>query len=242
MGSAVKNLDFSIVSTYTHRSDAYSQGLVLNGDRLYESKGLYGQSSVAVLSFPDGKIINEKPLDDAFFGEGLTLAGNELIQLTWKAGKVFRYDYESLELKETLSIDGEGWGITEYKNELVTSNGSATLTFRNPETLEPNKTLAVTFAGRPLAKLNELETMGDFIAANVFQSNNVVFIDPDSGAVIGKLDLSNIARREQQTGKANVTNGIAYDADNDRLLVTGKLWQRLYEIELDSAFRELIGI
>ena len=234
----VKNLSYTVKAAYPHRPTAFSQGLYYEDGKLYESTGLYGESSVAILDLKSGKTLSEISLDDSLFGEGLTKAGNQLIQLTWKAGKVFRYNSETLELVQTQKIQGEGWGITTFEDELVSSSGSSTLVFRDSETLEAKRELTVTFAGRPLARLNELDTAHGYILANVFESRNLLFINPENGQVAASIDLGPLLERERSKygmrNPGNVVNGVAFRADNGHLLVTGKRWHTVYEIALDA--------
>ena len=218
--------------SYPHRSNAFTQGLIYHQDTLFESTGHYGQSTISQLDLTSGKIIKQLPLSDNVFGEGTTIWNEQLIQLTWKSGAVYRYSLPAMTLEQTQTIQGEGWGLTHNNQSLITSNGSAQLSFRNPLSLAVESTLNVTYLGRPLKKLNELEWVNGCVLANIWQSHYIAIIDPTSGQTTSLIDLSRIIAHEQKTGTSEVANGIAWHAANQRLLITGKYWQRIYEIEL----------
>lgn len=232
--SSLIELSLEVLAAYPHDPSAYTQGLVYDRGKVYESRGLYGKSSIARLNLNQKKAEAESPLDKVLFGEGLALVNDELIQLTWKSGKVFRYAIDTLELNKTQQIQGEGWGLTVFNDQLINSDGSSTLYFRDPSSLAILNKLPVTMLGRPLSKLNELETIEGLIAANVFQSSSIVFIDPDNGVVLARLDLAPLLKRERQLGQVDVVNGIAYRPEMQTLLVTGKLWHHIYEIRLPA--------
>ena len=218
--------------TYPHNSSAFSQGLIYHDGHLFESTGHYGQSTVSKIHLKSGKNIKQIELDDTVFGEGLTIWQDQIIQLTWKAGQVYRYSLADLVLEQTQRISGEGWGITHDHQHLITSDGTAQLSFRDPTSLTVQSTIDVTYLGRPLKNLNELEWVNNCLLANIWQSQYIAIIDPASGQTTALIDLSRIIAHEQKTGTSEVANGIAWLADNQRLLITGKYWQRIYEIEL----------
>ena len=226
------NWQVKVHNTYPHRSNAFTQGLIYHQEQLFESTGHYGQSTISQLDLNTGETIKQLALNKNVFGEGATIWNQQLIQLTWKSGNVYRYSLPELLLEKTQSIQGEGWGITHNKQSLITSNGSAQLSFRDPISLAVESTLDITYLGRPLNNLNELEWVNGCILANIWQSQYIAIIDPTNGQTKGLIDLSRIIAHEQKTGTSEVANGIAWHAENQRLLITGKYWQRIYEIEL----------
>ena len=225
-------LAYSVVARYPHDPAAFSQGLVYKNGKLYESTGLYGQSSLRIIDFSTQQLEKNKALDETLFGEGLTLFNNELIQLTWKSGQVFRYSLPELQTLAQYNIDGEGWGITHNGDQLISSDGSATLSFRDPKSLQVQHTITSRFAGRPLARLNELEWIDGCLFANIWHTDSIAIIDPASGTTRYTLDISALAAPEKLHNPEHVANGIAYRADTGHLLLTGKNWRWLYEIKL----------
>lgn len=219
-------------NTYPHSSKAFTQGLIYHRDHIYESTGLYGQSTLSQRHLSSGKTIKQWSLNNNVFGEGITIWQDQIIQLTWKAGTVYRYSLADFRLEKTQHITGEGWGITHNNQSLITSNGSAQLSFRNPISLAVESTLDVSYLGRPLKNLNELEWVNGCVLANIWQSQYIAIINPVSGQANSLIDLSRIITHEHTTGTSEVANGIAWLADRQRLLITGKYWQRIYEIEL----------
>jgi len=230
--TAPANWQVKVHNTYPHRSNAFTQGLIVHQEQLFESTGHYGQSSISQININSGEIIQQRALNKNVFGEGITIWNNELIQLTWKSGQVYRYSLPDLSLLQTQTISGEGWGLTHNNQSLISSNGSAQLSFRDPISLAVESTLNVTYLGRPLKNLNELEWVNGCILANIWQNHSIAIIDPSSGQTTGLIDLSRIVAHEQKTGTSEVANGIAWLAESQRLLITGKYWQRIYEIEL----------
>ena len=230
--TAPANWQVKVHNTYPHRSNAFTQGLIVHQEQLFESTGHYGQSSISQININSGEIIQQRALNKNVFGEGITIWNNELIQLTWKSGQVYRYSLPDFSLLQTQTISGEGWGLTHNNQSLISSNGSAQLSFRDPISLAVESTLNVTYLGRPLKNLNELEWVNGCILANIWQNHSIAIIDPSSGQTTGLIDLSRIVAHEQKTGTSEVANGIAWLAESQRLLITGKYWQRIYEIEL----------
>ena len=226
------NWQVKVHKTYPHRSNAFTQGLIYYQEQLFESTGHYGQSSISQININSGETIQHRALNESVFGEGITIWNNELIQLTWKSGQVYRYSLPDLSLLQTQTISGEGWGLTHNNQSLISSNGSAQLSFRDPLSLAVQSTLDVTYLGRPLKNLNELEWVNGCILANIWQSTYIAIIDPSSGQTTGLIDLGRIVAHEQKTATSEVANGIAWLAESQRLLITGKYWQRIYEIEL----------
>lgn len=222
---------YEIVATYPHDSDAFTQGLIYDDGELYESTGLYGKSSIRKVDLETGKVLQSEKLDDRYFGEGLTLWQDRLIQLTWVAKKGIVYDRQTLEQVATFTYPTQGWGLTHNEQELILSDGSNILYFIDPDTFEPVKQLQVTENQRPIDKLNELEFVKGEIWANVWLSDYIARIDPETGNVLGWLDLTGIIDPVPTPRQDAVLNGIAYDPESERLFVTGKLWSKLFEIK-----------
>ncbi len=230
-------LDYQIVNTYPHRSSAFTQGLLFDQGFLWEGTGKHGKSSIAKIRLQDGAVLASRSLPAPYFGEGITLFNGRLLQLTWQAETLFIYDAANLKQQRTLSYHGEGWGITHNGKELIVSDGSATLQFRAAEDFSVIRRLEVQQNNTPVRYLNELEWIDGLILANVWQTDWIVFIDPATGAVIAKLDLA--ALKKKQGRHADVLNGIAWRADSQTLLVTGKYWRRLYEIKIVPGLPEV---
>ncbi len=222
---------YEVVRAYPHDPDAFTQGLVYEEGSFYESTGLYGSSSLRKVDAASGSPCQMILLPNSVFGEGLTLFGDRLIQLTWKEKTGYVYNKNSLELIQEFQYGIEGWGITHDGGRLIVSDGSSTLYFWHPETFEVTGSLTVRYQGQPVRRLNELEYIHGLIYANVWQTNRIAKIAPDTGDVIGWIYLDGLLPPEDQAG-ADVLNGIAYDAQGDRLFVTGKRWPKLFEITL----------
>jgi glutamine cyclotransferase len=228
----VQQYAYKIVHSYPHSELAYTQGLVYDNGQLYESTGLYGHSELSVRSFPAGTRLKSRVLPANYFGEGLTLAGDELIQLTYQEGTGFVYNRKTFELLRMFHYRHEGWGLTYDGQHLILSDGSDELHFLNPKTYRRERSLAVTREGKRLGNLNELEYIDGAILANVWQEDFIAVIDPQTGHVTGVIDLSSLAQAHMRVPTVSVLNGIAYRPETKTLLVTGKLWPVLYEIEL----------
>lgn len=225
-------MTYEVVEVYPHDPQAFTQGLVYLDGFLYESTGLYGESSLRKVELGTGEVLQQVALDRAYFGEGLTNWGETLIQLTWREGTGLIYDLADFSLLGTFDVAGEGWGLTQDGNCLIMSNGTSTLAFINPESFQITKTITVTYSGEDITRINELEYIHGQIFANIWQTDDIIRIDPETGDVVGWIDLSGILPDEAGTDTANVLNGIAYDPADDRLFVTGKRWRYLYEIRL----------
>jgi glutamine cyclotransferase len=223
---------FEIVATYPHDAAAFTQGLQWHEGRLFESTGVVGTSGIREVELATGRVIRRQELEAPHFGEGIVILGEKLYELTWTTGKAFVYDWKTFTRTGEFTYEGEGWGLTTDGTSLIMSNGSSTLVWRDPKTFSTTKTLAVTDNGTPVEKLNELEWVKGEIWANVWQSDQVARIDPATGHVLGWIDLSGILPAMDRTGKEDVLNGIAYDAEKDRYFVTGKYWPKLFEITL----------
>jgi glutamine cyclotransferase len=225
---------YNIVNTYPHDPDAFTQGLVFHDGVLYEGTGLYGQSSLRRVELETGDILQIRELSDQFFGEGITSYGDRIIQLTWRSNIGFVYDKNSFELLREFDYSTEGWGITYDGTRLIMSDGTSTLHFLDPQTFEEIGQIEVFDSNGPVNRLNELEYVKGEIYANVWQTDWVAQIAPETGRVVGWVDLEGLLGVEDHSEPVDVLNGIAYDAQTDRLFVTGKLWPKLFEIEVIS--------
>jgi len=221
---------YQVQSKYPHDSQAFTQGLLLDNGFLYESTGLYGESSLRKVDLATGRVVQKILVDEKYFAEGLTLTNNAFIQLTWKSHVGFLFDKVTLKLIGFFQFPYEGWGITFDGKNIITSDGSEILRFFNPDDFSLTKEIQVHFGSRKFPQLNELEFINGKIYANVWHTDLILIIDPAHGKVTGWIDLTNL--EEQSDLSKRVLNGIAYDQKNDRLFVTGKLWPYLYEIEL----------
>ncbi|MBB4929353.1 glutaminyl-peptide cyclotransferase [Lipingzhangella halophila] len=229
---SAERLRVDIVESYPHDPGAFTQGFELRGDSLYESTGRYEESDVRVVDWESGAVEHRVELPDTAFGEGLTLVDDTVWQLTWHEGTAFRRDAETLEETGRVSYDGEGWGLCydDAAGHLVMSDGTDELTFRDPRTFEPLSTTVVTLDGEPLDMLNELECAGGAVWANVWQTDDIVRIDPASGIVEAVADASGLLPESDRSG-ADVLNGIAAVPDSDTFLLTGKLWPHAFQVE-----------
>lgn len=218
-----------IVKTHPHRNSAFTQGLVIDEGFLYEGTGTYGASTLCKIELETGKVLQRSHLPDHMWGEGITLFRDRIYQLTWRSHTGFVYDRKTFKLLRRFDYPGEGWGLTHDGHALIMSDGSATLTFLDPNSLDPSRTILVTDANQPVTHLNELEYIDNQIYANVWLTNDIVAIEPETGNVTARIDLSDLKDREP---RADVLNGIAYDPLRRRLFVTGKYWSKLYEIKI----------
>ncbi|HEY8447696.1 MAG TPA: glutaminyl-peptide cyclotransferase [Thermomicrobiales bacterium] len=227
---------YHVVQSYPHDPDAFTQGLVYDDGLLLEGTGREGKSTLRLVELETGEVLRSVALDTRHFGEGIALLGSRIYQLTWKSRTCFVYDRETFELLTTFEYEGEGWGLTTDGEQLIMSDGSSTLTFRDPETFRAVRQITVEDAGKPVMLLNELEYIGGEIWANVWRTDRIVRIDPETGEVRGWIDLSGLLTPEDRGDhRVDVLNGIAYDPATNRIFVTGKLWPKLYEIEIVPA-------
>jgi len=229
-GSEALNYRFEVVNVYPHDEGAFTQGLVFQDGVLYEGTGLYGESTLRRVDLETGSVLQVRALPKEFFGEGITVFGDRIIQLTWQSHKGFIYDKHSFDLLQEFDYPTEGWGITHDGSRLIMSDGTASLYFLDPETFEKVGQVEVHDNGL-VTRLNELEYIDGSIYANIWLDDRIAIIDPQTGQVKGWLDLHGL-RDLENVGAENVINGIAYDADDDRLFVTGKNWSHLFEIKL----------
>jgi glutaminyl-peptide cyclotransferase len=224
-----------MVASYPHDPAAFTQGLVWHEGHLYESTGLYGASSVRQVRLEDGLVLMQQDLPDDLFGEGLALVDDRLVQLTWQAGDAYVWSLDAFDRAlERFNYSGEGWGLCFDGARLVMSDGSDRLTFRDAQTFEVIGGVDVTFEGRPLERLNELECVGDRVWANVWFEDRIVEIDPSTGRVVSYAELGGLLSGEERSrlGRDDVLNGIAYRPGTGHFLVTGKRWPKVFEIDL----------
>lgn len=223
---------YRVVNAWPHDRGAFTQGLVFDRDTLLESTGGYGRSALRRVELHSGRVLAERRLPPHLFGEGLARAGDTLVQLTWRAGRAFLYDPETLAPTGSVEYPGEGWGLAFDGEHLVMSDGSAYLRFLALPGLTEVRRLEVRDRGVPVERLNELEYVEGMIYANVWFDERIAVICPRSGDVEAWIDLSGILPLPFRRSEQEVLNGIAYDAGTGRLFVTGKSWPRLFEIEV----------
>jgi glutaminyl-peptide cyclotransferase len=231
-GNAARRLEYEVVNFYPHDPNAFLQGLVWHEGSLYESTGLYGHSTLRRVELATGKVLKSISLPSNLFGEGLAIVDKRLIQLTWTSKVGMVYDLDSFKLLRRFTYQTEGWGLTYDGKSLIMSDGSSNLTYFNPVTFSPARKLAVTMNGQSVDNLNELEFIDDTIWANVWQTDMIVCIDPVTGRVKSYLNLKGILPDNLRTGKEDVLNGIAYDAQQKRIFISGKLWPYIFEIRV----------
>ena len=231
---------YEIVNIFPHDIEAYTQGLEFDGDHLYESTGLNGKSTLRKVNYETGEIIEIKKLDDAFFGEGITLINNRIIQLTWKSLKGFIYKKTNLEMIKSFPYfeSKEGWGLCNDGTKLYKSDGSENIWILNPTDFSEEKRIQVVTNKSALKKINELEWVSGKIYANTyqFQKDVVVIINPKTGRVEGVVDFSGLKEKVKQHNKLNVLNGIAYHKLRKTFFVTGKNWNKMFEVKILSKF------
>ena len=233
--AAVRRLGVEVLGTRPHERTAFTQGLEIHDGQLFEGTGLNGSSAVTRTDLGTGRVTARSGLPAEFFGEGITVAGPILWQLTWKNAVAIARDPRTLDERGRVRYDGEGWGLCAQPERLVMSDGSATLTFRDRTTFAETGTVDVTEAGRPVTELNELECTPDGrVWANVWQTDRIVEIDPGSGAVVAVVDATGLLPDDQADG-ADVLNGIAAIPDTDEFLITGKLWPTTFRVRFTSA-------
>jgi glutaminyl-peptide cyclotransferase len=225
-------LGYRVVHEYPHDPQAFTQGLIYLDGALYESTGMYGESSLRKVKLETGVVLQVVAVPAQYFAEGLTEWKNNLIQLTWKTGIGFVYDRQTFARKSTFVYGGEGWGLTHDATRLIQSDGSSTLRFIDPETLRQIGSLPVTDGNQPVDQLNELEYIQGEIYANIWQTQRIAVISPKTGVVLRWIDLTGLLPAAEKTGHEDVLNGIAYDAAKDRIFITGKWWPKLFEIKV----------
>ncbi len=223
---------YRIVNTYPHNSNAFTEGLLFDNGYLYESTGRYGSSSLRKVDLTTGDVVQVRNLPAAYFGEGITVYDDNIIQLTWQSRTGFVYNEDSFNLLRQFTYPTEGWGLTYDGGRLIMSDGTSILHFLNPETLQSIGEIEVRDNDKPVKNLNELEYVNGKVYANVWKTDRIAIIEPDDGRVTGWIDLSGLLQTQAFSGHVDILNGIAYDSQEDRLFVTGKLWPFLFEIKL----------
>lgn len=241
--TAAPALAYRVIHRYPHPEMSFTQGLELDGDTVLESSGLYRRSYIQRWRLDSQQVIARRELPAAIFAEGLTQLGGRIYVLSWREQKALVFDKTTLAPLGEHAYRGEGWGLTHNGSELIMSNGSDSLQFIDAATFQVLRTLPVTDDGSPLAALNELEWIPATpqhptrLLANIWLTDTIVVIDPDSGAVTARLDLSKLYPKGQRSRRADVLNGIAYDPRDGTLLVTGKFWPHVYKLKLEAALR-----
>lgn len=229
-GRCVGNCAYWVLHEYPHDSEAFTQGLVIADGVLYEGTGINGRSTLRRVDLDSGAVTQQAKLDDAHFGEGIAVVEDRIFQLTWQSKVGFIYDRHTFAPLGEFHYPTEGWGLTYDGENLILSDGSDKLYFYSPADFTLQREVAVTEGGSPVRRLNELEYIKGEIWANVWQTNTIVRIAPDTGKVLERIDLSGLLSALERL-RADVLNGIAYDAEQDRIFVTGKLWPKIFEIE-----------
>lgn len=222
---------YEVVNVYPHDRDAFTQGLLFRDGVLYESTGLNGRSSLRKVQLETGKVLQQINVEPRYFAEGLTDWGSRLIQLTYQTNVGFVYDLTSFKRLQTFNYTGEGWGLARDQQHVIMSDGTPTLRFLDPNTFAVTRRVQVSDGGRPVEDLNELEFVDGQIYANVWQTDRIAMIAPDTGRVAGWINLAGLLPAGA-AASADVLNGIAWDAPRRRLFVTGKLWPSLFEIRI----------
>lgn len=232
-------INYSIRSLWPHDPEAFTQGLLIYEGQLFESTGQYGTSWIGIVDINTGKVDKKVVLDNQYFGEGIAILNNKIFQLTWQNKVGFVYDLKTFKRIQEFRFDSfakEGWGLTHDQVNLIMSDGTDKLHYLDTVTLEVTKSIKVTDENGPVKNLNELEFIEGFIFANVWQTNMILKIDPATGKVVGKLDLSKLASDARKASpQVDVLNGIAWHPETRSFLVTGKNWPNIYILKLDEA-------
>ena len=223
---------FSVVRALPHDSAAYTQGLAYRDGFLYEGTGRHGQSSLRKVNVETGAVLQRLDLPSEFFGEGITIYKDKVFQLTWQSHICLVYNLNNLRQLRQFTYPGEGWGLAANSDELFMSDGTSEIRVLDPETFREKRRIKVLYKSKPVDQLNELEFVAGQIFANVWHSNRIARISPESGAVVGWIDLTGLLSPVYHLDPEAVLNGIAYDASRKRLFVTGKLWPNVFEIKL----------
>jgi glutamine cyclotransferase len=229
------NYTYEIINSYPHDREAFTQGLVYEDGVLYEGTGRNGYSELRKVELQTGKVLQKYELSEEFFGEGVTVYGNKIIQLTYLSNVGFVYQKETFELLQEFNYTTAGWGITNDGKHLIMSDGTQKLYFLDPETFQQVRHIEVQDRGVSVWRLNELEYVKGQIYANVWPSERIARISPKTGQVLGWIDLRGLLTQQENVMQVDVFNGIAYDKEKDRLFVTGKLWPKLFEVKLIPA-------
>jgi glutaminyl-peptide cyclotransferase len=223
---------YRVVKTYPHDRGAFTQGLEYRDGFLFESTGMIGRSSVRKVDLATGRVIDKYDLPQPFFGEGITVINQQILELTWQSQTGFVYDKSSFRVLRSFNYPGEGWGLTNDGKQIYMSDGTPEIRVWDPASLREVRRITVKDDGKPVEELNELEWVRGEIYANVWQTDRIARISPADGRVLGWIDLTGIIPKAERPEPDAVLNGIAYDAAGDRLFVTGKLWPRIFEIKV----------
>jgi len=223
---------YKVVATYPHSTSSYTEGFFYLDGLFYEGTGMVGRSAVMAIDPATGAVRQKHDLPAPYFGEGIVNWGANIYEWTWESHVCFVYDRFSMRLLKQFSYTGEGWGMTRTQTELITSDGTATLRFRNPATFKEKRHIVVTDEGKKIDRLNELEYIRGEIFANVWHEDRIARISPKDGHVIAWIDMSGLLPRSEMVDEESVLNGIAYDAQHDRIFVTGKQWPKIFEIKI----------
>jgi glutamine cyclotransferase len=223
---------YDVINVWPHDRNAFTQGLVYLDGMLWESTGLNGQSSLRKVDWMSGKVLKQVKVPTQFFAEGLAALSGKLYQLTWQNQKGFVYDQETFQLEKEFAYEGEGWGLTTDGQSLILSDGTDRIRFLDPTSFEVKRTINVQARHQPVTHLNELEYIKGEIFANIWVTDEVARIDPATGKIVGVIDFTGLLAAGDRDETTDVLNGIAYDAVNDRLFVTGKRWPKLFEVRL----------
>jgi glutamine cyclotransferase len=230
--AVARNYSYRVLNSYPHDSGAFTQGLVFDRGMLFEGTGLMGRSSLRRVDLETGRVLQIYKLADDLFGEGIALLGSRIYQLTWQNHTGFVYNLDSFEVISNFSYDMEGWGLATDGKRFIMSDGTPTLYFLDPASLKVTGTVQVADGETPVKNINELEYIDGYIYANIWMTERIAIISPATGKVAGWIDLAGLREMLNTASPVDVLNGIAYDAQNKRLFVTGKLWPKLYQIEL----------
>ena len=231
--SSIQNLEVFVEDTKFHNNTSWTQGLIIIEDSIYESTGLYNQSTLQKINISTGEVEKIFYHNDTIFAEGLTYYNHKLIQLTYKSNVAFVFDIDSFEIINTYNYSGEGWGLCTMSNFFVMSNGSSELVFRDLETFELVHVINVTRNGTPVPYLNELECVDNLIYSNVWMTNEIIAIDSESGKIVKSIDASNLINYSVYED-ANVLNGIAYNQEKSNFWITGKYWPYLFQVKFEE--------
>jgi glutaminyl-peptide cyclotransferase len=232
LSQPVPTYSYRIVHVYPHDPGAFTEGLVFDRGAFFEGTVLEGQSDLRQVDLETGRVIREHKLPDQYFGEGITAYGDFLIQLTYQSHIGFVYDRNTFAQLRDFSYSTEGWGITQDGRRLIMSDGTSVIHFLDPQSFQTTGSISVSDNGVPVVNVNELEYVKGKIYANIWTTNKIAIINPVDGRVSGWIDLTGLLQTQKYSGRVDVLNGIAYDAQSDRLFVTGKWWPYLFEIKL----------